>query len=88
MSEINSKIIKILIFFIEIFCFAVIMKFANAEYADFIFFYGKANGNATEAKRLYAEAFPNRRVSHKTIFQSTYTRACDLSTNWLARLNY
>ena len=53
------------------------MKFTNAEYADFILFYGKANENATEAKRLYAEAFPNRRVPHKTMFQSTYTRVCE-----------
>jgi len=51
------------------------MKFSNAEYADFIYFYGKADGNATNAQRMYTEAFPNRRVPHKTVFQATYARA-------------
>ena len=33
-----------------------------AEMADIHFFYGRANGNAHEARRLYQETFPNRRL--------------------------
>ena len=33
-----------------------------AEMADIHFFYGRANGNAYEARRLYQETFPNRRL--------------------------
>jgi hypothetical protein len=31
-----------------------------AEMADIHFFYGRANGDAREARRLYQETFPNR----------------------------
>ena len=33
-----------------------------AEMADIHFFYGLASGNADEARRLYQETFPNRRL--------------------------
>ena len=33
-----------------------------AEIADIHFFYGRAKGNAHEARRLYQETFPNRRL--------------------------
>ena len=33
-----------------------------AEMADIHLFYGRANGNAHEARRLYQETFPNRRL--------------------------
>jgi len=33
-----------------------------AEMADIHFFYGHANGNAHEARHLYQETFPNRRL--------------------------
>ena len=33
-----------------------------AEMADIHFFYGRANGNAREARRLYQGIFPNRRL--------------------------
>ena len=36
-------------------------KYSIVEYTDIHFMYGKANGNALDAARLYAEAFPNRR---------------------------
>jgi hypothetical protein len=36
-------------------------RYGNEEYADMHFMYGKANGNALEAARLYQEAFPHRR---------------------------
>ena len=50
------------------------MKFTNFEYADFILFYGKANKNAVEAQRLYAEAFPQRRIPSRNVFVETYDR--------------
>ena len=34
-------------------------KSSIVEYTDIHFMYGKANGNALEAARLYAEALPN-----------------------------
>ena len=33
-----------------------------AEMADIHFFCGRASGNAHEARRLYQETFPNRRL--------------------------
>jgi hypothetical protein len=33
-----------------------------AEMADIHYFYGRANGNAHEARRLYQETFPIRRI--------------------------
>ena len=33
-----------------------------AEMADIHFFYGRANGSAHEARRLYQETHPNRRL--------------------------
>jgi hypothetical protein len=33
-----------------------------AEMADIHFFYGRAKGSAHEARRLYQETFPNRRL--------------------------
>jgi hypothetical protein len=35
-------------------------RYGNEEYVDMHFMYGKANGNALEAARLYQEAFPHR----------------------------
>jgi len=32
------------------------------EMADIHFFYGRANGNSHEARRLYQETFPNCRI--------------------------
>lgn len=50
------------------------MKFSNSEYADFVFCYGKADGNSLAAQRMYAEAFPQRDVPHHTVFNSTFDR--------------
>lgn len=50
------------------------MIFSNQEYADFVYFYGKAHGNAVEARRLYGEAFPNRRLPQREVFSNTYNR--------------
>ena len=39
-----------------------------SEMADIHFFYGRANGSAHEARRLYQETFPNRRLPCSRIF--------------------
>jgi len=39
-----------------------------AEMADIHFFYDRANVNAHEARRLYQETFPNRRLPYRRIF--------------------
>lgn len=36
--------------------------YTNVEYADIHLMYGLASGNALEARRLYQERFPDRRV--------------------------
>ena len=48
----QKKIVK---FFFHFSFFS--MKFSNSEYADFVFYYGKADGNSLAAQRMYAEAF-------------------------------
>jgi hypothetical protein len=37
-------------------------EYTFAEMTDMHFFYGRADGNAHEARRLYQETFPNRRL--------------------------
>jgi hypothetical protein len=37
-------------------------RYGNEGYADMHFMYGKANGNALEAVRLYQEAFPPQKA--------------------------
>ncbi|GBP56313.1 Glutathione S-transferase 2 [Eumeta japonica] len=36
--------------------------FTNEEYADIMMAYGRADGNAREARRIYEERFPNKRL--------------------------
>lgn len=48
--------------------------FTNSEYADIMFMYGKADGNATAARRLYQESFPERRLPNVQVFINTYQR--------------
>ena len=50
------------------------MKFSNSEYANILFYYGKANGNKREAQRMYTEAFPRRPVPHRSVFSGTSHR--------------
>lgn len=42
--------------------------YANIEYADMHFMYGKANGNASEAARMYQDEFPARRHPDSRVF--------------------
>ena len=50
------------------------MKFSNTEYRDIVFFYGRANGNSAAARRMYAEAYPERRLPNVYVFHSTFIR--------------
>lgn len=49
-------------------------NYSNEEYADFIYYYGLAQGNACRAARLYTAAHPSRRRPHMSVFQATYRR--------------
>lgn len=48
--------------------------FSNEEYADILMAYGRADGVAREAQRIYQERFPNRRLPSRHTFQNTYRR--------------
>ena len=48
--------------------------YTNEEYADMHFMYGKANGSALEAARLYEEAFPRRRQPDRRMFIRLHQR--------------
>lgn len=48
--------------------------FSNEEYADIVMAYGRANGVARAAQRIYQERYPNRRVPTRQTFQTTYRR--------------
>jgi hypothetical protein len=46
-------------------CFCFMMEaedYTFAQMADIHYFYGRSNGNAHKARRLYQETFPNRRL--------------------------
>ncbi|XP_074041464.1 uncharacterized protein [Leptinotarsa decemlineata] len=49
-------------------------EFTSHEQADIIFMYGRADGNASLARRLYQERYPNRRVPNVRVFSNTYRR--------------
>lgn len=53
------------------------MKFSNREYADIVLYYGMACCNATVARRMYAEAFPQRRIPNERVFPGTYNRLAE-----------
>ncbi|XP_066260990.1 uncharacterized protein [Euwallacea similis] len=46
--------------------------FSNAEYADILFMYGRADGNAAAARRFYQERFPERRLPKIRVFINTH----------------
>lgn len=49
-------------------------SFSNEEYADILFYYGAARGNAEQARREYGEVFPNRRLPDARVFSRTFRR--------------
>ncbi|GBP67790.1 hypothetical protein EVAR_53786_1 [Eumeta japonica] len=53
--------------------------FTNEEYADIMMAYGRTDGNAREARRIYEKRFPNRRLLSRSTFQNTYRRLRETS---------
>lgn len=49
-------------------------NYNNEEYCDMHFFYGAAFGNRYEARRLYAERFPNRQLPSANTFYAVHNR--------------
>ncbi|KAI4468977.1 helix-turn-helix domain [Holotrichia oblita] len=48
--------------------------YTNSGTADMQFMYGRANGHTYEARRLYAEAFPNRAIPSDKLFSRLHQR--------------
>lgn len=48
--------------------------YSNNELRDMHYYYGVAGGNGSAAKRLYGEAFPNRRIPQSRLFSTIHTR--------------
>jgi hypothetical protein len=46
--------------------------YTNSEWADIHFTYGKANGNARKAQRLYRNTYPQRRCPSKDTFSASH----------------
>lgn len=45
------------------------MEYSFQEYADMHLMYGKANCNSLEARRLYCQQFPDRRLPNRKTFE-------------------
>lgn len=50
------------------------MVYTYEEFADMHYFYGMARGSGLEARRLYREHYPNRRIPSHTIFERIHRR--------------
>ena len=50
------------------------VRFTNNEYTDIIIIYGGACRNAVEARRLYYQRFPMRRLTSRDVFRRTEMR--------------
>lgn len=50
------------------------MNYANAEIYGIHYLYVLASCNSTEARRLYQERYPDRRVPHQNVFTKDYGR--------------
>lgn len=64
------------------FVFGKMTSFTNEEYADILMAYGRANSNAREARRVYQERYPNRRVPSHQTFTNTYRRLRETGNLW------
>lgn len=49
-------------------------EYSSTEYRDMHFCYGRANGNAEQARRFYTDAYPERRVPHAQTFVNIHRR--------------
>ncbi|GBL98232.1 hypothetical protein AVEN_174043-1 [Araneus ventricosus] len=52
------------------------LPFTNMEKADMHFIYGTANGNGSEAQRLYGERFPDRLLPDRKAFERLHRKLC------------
>lgn len=43
--------------------------YSYVEYADMQLIYGEAHGNASEARRVYSNKFPNRHLPNRKTFE-------------------
>ena len=50
------------------------MEYSNQEITEMHLMYGRAQCNANEARRLYSEQFPNRRLPNSKTFQRIHER--------------
>ena len=53
------------------------LPFNNQKKADMLFIYRTANGNSAEARRLYGEKFPNRRLPNDKTFVRFHRQLCE-----------
>ena len=53
-------------------CLKWMKRYSNLEMTDMHLMYGLAMCNASKAKRLYSEYFPNRRIPNKKTFQKIH----------------
>lgn len=56
------------------------VNFTNAELADIHYMYGLADGNTTEARRLYQVRFPNRVTPDRRTFSNVHRRLRETGT--------
>ena len=54
--------------------------YSTEEYCDIHYFYGRAGGNSREARRLYAEHFPNRQCPDHKTFSRVHMRLMETGT--------
>jgi hypothetical protein len=57
------------------------MKFTKQDYVDMHLLYGKARGNASVARRIYGERFPERVLLSRCTFVELHLRVCGSMVN-------
>jgi len=50
------------------------MEYTNEEYCDMLLIYGACDGNSYEARRMYIERFPHRRIPNPNVFHRLINR--------------
>ena len=55
-------------------------NYVNSEKADVLIMYGHANGNATEAVRLYQTCFPNNSLPDQRTFQCLHIQILEIGS--------
>ena len=73
-SSVILELLDIVHLFIYCLCYFIIItimsNLTNQEYCDMILMYGKSDGNARAAQRLYQEKFPKRVAPNPRAFQN------------------